>query len=65
MKHIAIDYHFVRGHVKRGALKVSHGTIHDKLDDALTKPMSRARFLELQNKIGVTSDTPSLGMLEI
>ncbi|KAL0703046.1 hypothetical protein Bca4012_069471 [Brassica carinata] len=59
MKHIAIDYHFVRGQVQRGALKVPHVNTRDQLADALTKPLARARFLELRNKIGVTSGTPS------
>ena len=61
MKHIAIDYHFVRGQVTRGALRVCHVNTKDQLADALTKPLSRARFLELRNKIGVTVDTPSWG----
>lgn len=59
MKHIAIDYHFVRGQVTRGALRVFHVNTRDQLADALTKPLSRARFLELRDKIGVTADTPS------
>lgn len=59
MKHIAIDYHLVRGQVTRGALRVCHVNTKDQLADALTKPLSRARFLELRNKIGVTQDTPS------
>ncbi|XP_019085320.1 PREDICTED: uncharacterized protein LOC109126311 [Camelina sativa] len=29
MKHIALDYHFVRGHIQSGALRVSHISTHD------------------------------------
>lgn len=59
MKHIAIDYHFVRGQVQHGALRVSHVTTKDQLADALTKPLSRARFLDLISKIGVIPLPPS------
>ena len=59
MKQIAIDYHFVRGQVQRGALRVTHVNTRDQYADALTKPLSRARFLKLRDKIGVTCAPPS------
>lgn len=59
MKHIAIDYHFVRNQVQKGALRVAHVNTRDQLADALTKPLTRARFMELRNKIGVSSPAPS------
>lgn len=59
MKHVAIDYHFIRGHIKQGILRVAHVTTKDQLADALTKPLQRARFLELRDKIGVTVAHPS------
>lgn len=59
MKHIAIAYHFVRNEVQKGALKVAHVNTRDQLADALTKPLPRARYLELRNKIGVRSLSPS------
>ncbi|XP_019087595.1 PREDICTED: uncharacterized protein LOC109127409 [Camelina sativa] len=59
MKHIAIDYHFVRGYIQSGALRVSHISTHDQLADALTKPLPRPRFQELAYKIGVKSLSPS------
>ena len=59
MKHIALDYHFVRGYIHSGALRVSHVSTKDQLADALTKPLSRTRFIEINNKIGVTKVPPS------
>ena len=59
MKHIAIDYHFVRGQVQMGALRVSQVNTRDQYADALTKPLSRARFLDFWDKIGVRPLPPS------
>ena len=59
MKHIAIDYHFVRNQVQRGALKVAHVNTRDQLAGALTKPLTRVKFLDLRNKIGVRPPSPS------
>jgi hypothetical protein len=41
MKHIAIDFHFVRDKVAHGSLRVSHVATADQLADALRKPLSR------------------------
>ena len=59
MKHIALDFHFIRHHVQTGALRVAHLSTKDQLADALTKPLPRPRFLELMGKIGVTHVPPS------
>lgn len=59
MKHIALDYHFVRGNIQSGALRVSHVSSKDQLADSLTKPLPRSRFTELNNKLGVTEVPPS------
>ncbi|CAL9215496.1 unnamed protein product, partial [Arabidopsis halleri] len=39
MKHIALDYHFVRNQIQSGMLRVSHVPTHDQLADTLTKPL--------------------------
>lgn len=54
MKHIAIDYHFIRELIQSGKLRVFHVSTKDQLADALTKPLSRATFQYLCNKIEVT-----------
>ena len=56
---MALDYHFIRNNVQSGALRVAHVSTKDQLVDALTKPLSRARFQELFGKIGVTQAPPS------
>lgn len=56
MKHIALDYHFVRQQVQNGKLTVSHISIKDQLADILTKPLHRSRFTHLRDKIGVDCD---------
>ena len=60
MKHLAIDYHFIREHVQNGILRVAHVRSEDQLADALTKALLRTRFLSLTCKIGLSSRSPNL-----
>jgi len=60
MTHIAIDLHFVRDLVKKGALDVFHVSIYDQLADFLTKPLSRTKFQTIVNKIGLIISPPIL-----
>ena len=55
MKHLALDFHFVRENVQIGALRVTHVSTRDQLADALTKPLPHTHFTELISKIGVVS----------
>lgn len=59
MKHIALDYHFVRNKVQAKELRVAHISTKDQLADALTKPLPRPVFQHLTVKIGVTPVPPS------
>ena len=59
MKHLMIDYHFVRDLVQLSELRVVHVSTGDQFDDALTKSISWSRLFYLCNKIGVISGTPS------
>ncbi|EOX98920.1 Cysteine-rich RLK (RECEPTOR-like protein kinase) 8 [Theobroma cacao] len=60
MKHIALNYHFVREQVSTGQLQVAHvSTIH-QLAVLLTKPLHKTRFQLLRNKIGVSDDATIL-----
>lgn len=60
MKHIALDYHFVRQLVQNGQLQVSHISTKDQLADILTKPLSRLRFTLIRDKMGVIDGDPIL-----
>ena len=55
MKHIALDYHYVRQLVQLGQLRVSHISTKDQPADILTKSLSRPRFTYLRDKIGLTN----------
>ncbi|RVX13659.1 Retrovirus-related Pol polyprotein from transposon RE1 [Vitis vinifera] len=53
MKHVALDYHFIREQVQNGLLRVSHISASDQLANALTKPLARPQFGSLKAKIGL------------
>lgn len=58
MKHLGLDYHFVRENVQAGLLRVSYIFTHDQLADALTKPLSRTTYTFLVRQIGLSSWPP-------
>ena len=65
MKHMEINYHFIRDQVQSVALHVTHVFLANQLVDALTKMLPRSRFQELRVKIGISSRAPSSwGILE-
>ncbi|XP_012834033.1 PREDICTED: uncharacterized protein LOC105954895 [Erythranthe guttata] len=53
MKHIAIDFHFVREQVTAKRLRVFHIHTYDQLVDSLIKLLARTQLLNHRNKIGV------------
>ena len=59
VKHLTINYHFVRDLVKSFELHVVHVSAGENLADVLTKSLSKSRLFYLYNKIGVIYGTPS------
>ncbi|GJY98846.1 hypothetical protein Tco_0516276 [Tanacetum coccineum] len=60
MKHVALDYHFVRERVSEGSLRVLHISSKDQLADMLTKPLGRSQFMHFRSKIGVSDGSSIL-----
>jgi len=60
MKHIAIDFHFVREQVQQKALEVRHLHSTDQVADVLTKPLPRTAFQRHFHKLGLVPVTPNL-----
>lgn len=54
MKHLALNFYFVREQVQNGVMRVTHVFTGDQLTDALTKPLNRKRFEMLMSKIRLT-----------
>lgn len=59
MKHVALDFHFIRNQVRSGTLRVVHVSTKDQLADVMTKPLSRPVFTTLSGKIGIGKPPPS------
>jgi len=60
MKHVALDFYFIRDQVQNGTLRVAHVSSTDQLADLLTKPLPRVRFLFLHDKICLSCRAPSV-----
>lgn len=55
MKHICLDYHFVRERISDGTFQVRHVHTKDQWAGILTKPLPGQGFLTMHSKIGVTN----------
>lgn len=55
MKHVAVDFHFVRNMVHNNQLRVQHVSAKDQLADTLTKPLGKSVFHTNLSKLGVAS----------
>ncbi|KAJ8762182.1 hypothetical protein K2173_007336 [Erythroxylum novogranatense] len=57
MKHIALDYHFVRELVQQQRLRVTHVSTHDQIADVLTKPLPKRKLDHFRDKMNVIDGT--------
>ncbi|KAD5960622.1 hypothetical protein E3N88_12094 [Mikania micrantha] len=64
MKHLALDFHFVREKVNTRTIRVTHIHADDQLADALTKMLLKPCFSSLLSKIGLLSRGLRLPNLE-
>jgi hypothetical protein len=52
-KHIDIQHHFLRDHVIKGDIVISHIGTNDQLVDIFTKPLDEKRFCELRSELNI------------
>ena len=50
-KHIDIRHHFLRDHVGKGDIEISHIPTEDQLADIFTKPLDEGRFIKFNSII--------------
>jgi hypothetical protein len=52
-KHIDIQHHFLRDHVIKGDIVISHVGTNDQLADIFTMPLDERRFRELRSELNI------------
>ncbi|CAA7031737.1 unnamed protein product [Microthlaspi erraticum] len=52
-KHFDTDWHYIREQVALGLIETKHIPARDQLADIFTKPLARASFIVLRDKLGV------------
>jgi hypothetical protein len=53
IKHITVKYHLVQESTENDRIKVEFIRSEEQLDDLLTKPLGRVKFLDLRSKISL------------
>ena len=52
-KHIDIRYHFIQDMVQQGAVRLDHIGTDEQVEDILTKPLTKVRFLTFCENLGI------------
>ncbi|KAG9444821.1 hypothetical protein H6P81_016161 [Aristolochia fimbriata] len=60
VKHVELDYHFIRERVTSGLLQVKYISTHDQVADVFTKGLSKSQFVKFLSKLHVFSKPLSL-----
>lgn len=60
MKHVEVDFYFVRDKIAKGLLTVLHILSERQLADSLAKPLTLTLFAQARSKIGIHDGTPLL-----
>ncbi len=65
MKHIEIQYHFIREKVLSGEIKSTHVSINEQLANIFTKPLGRIKFESMRSRLWIQSleELNKLGIL--
>ncbi len=53
MRHVHWAYHWIRDHVERGLIAVSHAPGDLNSADTFTKPLGRIKFLRFRDMLGL------------
>ncbi|KAG9441433.1 hypothetical protein H6P81_017287 [Aristolochia fimbriata] len=60
VKHVELDYHFIRERVTSGLLQVKYISTHDQVADVFTKGLPKSQFAKFLSKLRVFSKPLSL-----
>jgi hypothetical protein len=53
-KHIDLQYHFIRAHIKNGLFEIRYCPTDENMADALTKPLPQPRLQKLRTMMGLS-----------
>jgi hypothetical protein len=57
-KHIEIKYYYIHDKVYKGKVKLPYISTDEKIEDILTKPFSKGKFVYFKDKLGLVDITP-------
>jgi hypothetical protein len=53
IKHIVIQYHFLRDHQQRENIEIAYVSTKEQLADIFTKPLDEKTFTKLRNELNI------------